>query len=154
MNDRYYSLLTPNIQIHYIEYIFIYMRVRLDVLVKFDIDNDVFQKIKQIIEQKKYQDLNEFLNIAVNNQITEELATISSNVTRMQMVPEDANIPLKEIDNFLAEKGVTFEEIIDPNWRKILRETESVTSDIEPQYDDLIWSFYNRFLPIKLVIYR
>lgn len=124
------------------------------MLVKFNIDNDVFQKIKQLVEQKRYQDLNEFLNIAVNNQVTEEFANLTSNIVRMESPPKEADISLKEIDDFLAEKGAPFEETLDPNWRKILQKIEPGISDIEPYYDDLIWSFYNRFLPVKIVIYR
>ncbi len=120
------------------------------MLVKFDIGNDVFQKIKHLIEEKKYQDLNEFLNIAINNQVTEEFANlpwVGKKVTK-------SDSSQKEIADLLVEKSASSLEPIGLNWRNILQTKKPPPSDIEPQYDDLVWSFYNRFLPVKIVIHK
>lgn len=123
------------------------------MLIKYDIKNEIFQKIQHLIEKRKYQDLNEFLSIAISNQVNEEFAESGFLFEQIPITTIDNAISLKELDKIQTEKDMSLEFMIDTNWREKLKIITLPESDIDPEYDDLIWSFYNRLFPVKLIIY-
>jgi hypothetical protein len=124
----------------------------INMLIKIDIENEIFQKIKQLIDEGKYQDLYQFVTIAINNQIHEERAKKDSDLPLSTL--QDIKLSGKEAARFFSETKSELDQAINPDWRKLLEKTIPQESEIEPQYNDLIWSFYNRFFPVKIVIYQ
>jgi len=122
------------------------------MLIKIDIENEIFQKIKQLINEGKYQDLYQFVTIAINNQVHEEFANLDSD-TQLSLIT-GKQIPIGKTARLFSETKSTPEQATDPNWRRLLEETIPQKSEVEVKHDDLIWSFYNRFLPVKIVIYQ
>ena len=122
------------------------------MLLKVEIDNETFRKIQQLIDDGKYQNLYQFVTIAIRNQIHEEFVTPDSNIILSPTA--EKRIPLGEATKLFSETKSMPEQILDPNLRRLLENTIPSTSEVEVQYDDLIWSFYNRFLPVKIVIYQ
>lgn len=117
------------------------------MLLKVDIDSQTMNKIKQLIDGGRYDDVYQFVSIAIKNQIQEELAESDSTflVLKGQELQTQKSNVFSEISPFKSA----------PDWLNLLKKLSAQESEVEPnyeQYDDLIWSFYNRFLPVKIII--
>lgn len=124
------------------------------MLVKINLDNETFAKIKALISEGKYPDLYHFIEIAVKNQIQEEFADHIDTISTTKILESGISIT-ESIDRQKDEIASRFRDIIGKEWwQKKLREIKLEESTIEPNKRDLIWSFYNRFLPVKIVIHE
>lgn len=114
------------------------------MIIKFDVESDLYQQIENLVKEGKYQDIIQFIKIAISNQLQEEksdeiieypINRLSTTLERNQTTPENS---LKEL-----------EEI-----KKSLENFQFEKSEINREYDDLIWNFYNRLFPVKIAIYQ
>lgn len=122
------------------------------MLVKINIDNETFARINELIAERKYPDLYHFIEIAINNQIQEEASEVKIRPAKSfeffeQTIPSES---AKEFPNKSYSYGRPISE--KDEWQKKLKEIKLEESEIQPEKEDLIWSFYNRFLPIKIVV--
>ena len=44
------------------------------MLIKVDVDSDLYKKIENLIKEGKYQDILQFIKISISNQLQEEIA--------------------------------------------------------------------------------
>ena len=108
------------------------------MLIKIDVNSDLLEKIESLVKQEKYQDVYQFIKIALNNQIQEELSN-------------------KEQEQFSENESST-SQIRQPvvesqqNLLRTLSEVPLEKSQISPPIQSLIWSFYNRFFPVKIIV--
>jgi len=110
------------------------------MLIKIDVDSDLYRQIQDLIKEGKYEDIYQFINIAMNNQIQEESAGLKSGQeTESVLSIEKSPYPKGKV----TMSKDFFDEIL---------EMELDKSEIQPEPEDLIWNFYNRVLPVKLVI--
>jgi hypothetical protein len=117
------------------------------MLIKVDVDNDLYEQIENLIKDEKYQDVIQFFKISITNQLQEENAESQwarKNEERGSDEPKvkQTNIDKKMKDYLQAQNQVDKSKLA-------LREEKS---DLENEYDEFIWSFYNRFFPIKIAI--
>lgn len=123
-------------------YIYKMTLLSLIVLVKLDIDIDIVNRIEKLVREGKYSDFKQFLMLAINNQVEEESAEtaelkISPNEFSKKQVAERLTgfQNSQTIFNSLSNLGnITIEK-----------------SEFHPFVSEVIWHFYNRFFPIKLV---
>lgn len=120
------------------------------MLVKVNLDNKAFSLINGLIAEGKYPDLYHFIEIAINNQIQEEFAEESA--IPMPKITEDEISYFESKEILKGETESQLKEAGKDKWQEKLREIHLEKSEIEPIKRDLIWSFYNRFLPVKIVI--
>lgn len=113
------------------------------MLIKIDIDSDLYRNIEKLIDEGKYSDLYEFIKIAINNQIQEEksepqyLEEKSFSETSPARSFNDIKLDIKEQQNQLA--AILSGDILEKG-------------EILPTSGELIWSFYNRFFPVKIIV--
>jgi hypothetical protein len=126
------------------------------MLVKFDLAPSVVKKIEEFISQGMYSDIHQFLTIAISNQLQEEV----SSVGKLRVMSDDLSNGLsfgpKSVGETQREsRKATMESkmLFGFGWRQRLRDIPLEHSQIEPALSDLIWYFYNRLFPIKLVVY-
>jgi hypothetical protein len=119
------------------------------MLVKVNLDNKAFSLINELIAEGKYPDLYHFIEIAINNQIQEEFSEES--VIPIPKITEDESSYF-ESKEILKDETESQLKVGKDKWQEKLREIHLEKSGIEPIKRDLIWSFYNRFLPVKIVI--
>lgn len=108
------------------------------MLIKIDVDSDLYKKIENLVKIGKYDDLYDFIKIALNNQIQEEQS--ESSVEEIETVkPVITNIKkdIKEQERRLHE---------------IFTGIETEENEIMLTYGSLIWTFYNRFFPVKIIV--
>lgn len=105
------------------------------VIIKLDLESELYQKIDELVRDGKYSDLYQFIKIAINNQLQEEKTGVSKGIET------DVSQP------------------ISTSTKKLLREIYRELSDIPLEKSELpvmpqplIWSFYNRFFPVKIVV--
>jgi len=110
------------------------------MLIKIDVDSDQFKRIQKLIDSGKYDDLYQFIKIAISNQIQEE----SSEITQKLETPS-ATLS-EEILETSQEKQ---EEIL-----KHLREFSAQETQFKPEIEDMIYPFYTRFFPVKVIIHK
>jgi len=119
------------------------------VIIKFDLNSDLYKKIQKLIQDGKYDDIHQFVKIAIDNQIQEESGGFGQSSEKM--VHEEISI------SQTADELIRLEKESHDDWEELekkLKELKSGVSDLTPEKEELIWSFYNRFLPIKIVILR
>jgi len=117
------------------------MRVRLTL------EPDQYKKILKFIEDQKYENVHQFIRIAIANQLQDEGSYL-----------EHPEIDI-EIADDLPENKEKVAEHYDLKSEKVIGELEedlenwtAVKSEIKKSPEDLIWSFYNRFFPVKIII--
>ena len=108
------------------------------MLIKIDVDSDQYKRIQNLINDRKYEDIHQFIKIAINNQIQEEQSSESEN---NEIQSESIGDRVQEI---IQERQ---EELA-----KLLGAVPLEKSEIEPEHEELISNFYNRFFPVKLVV--
>ena len=119
------------------------------MLIKFDLESDLFKHIEELIKDGKYEDVLQFIKIAISNQLQEEKAG-----TQVHEVFEESYV--SQPSKLAAEIGEQ-NKIIQAHLEDLLKNISHVklpVSEFEQEEVSLIWSFYNRFLPIKIIIYQ
>jgi len=112
------------------------------MLIKVNLDNDLFKQIQKLVNDGKYQDAHQFIRLALNNQIQEEISGIEQNDKQLILFDEPTTEEVQTIDMSRPSLEINIEE------------TPPQESEIHPEKQDLIWSFYNRFFPVKVVVYQ
>jgi len=118
------------------------------VLIKIDLESDLFHNIKKLVDEGKYDDILQFVKIAVTNQIQEELS--GPNIQSETLVSQPSVLTQVPLSNQMEEEKTP------ANWRELLTKLPLKNSEIKPDYktETMIWSFYNRFLPVKIIVYH
>ncbi|WP_016939527.1 hypothetical protein [Nitrosopumilus sp. SJ] len=108
------------------------------MLIKVDIDSDLYKKIEDLVKDGKYDDLYDFIKIALNNQIQEEQSESST-------------------EGIGSSKPLDLE--IKKNIKEMQRELHGLLTGVETEkneiilsYGSMIWTFYNRFFPVKIIV--
>lgn len=112
----------------------------LDVLIKIDIDSDLYKQIQKLIESGNYGDIYQFIKIAINNQIQEEISEPS--------IDESLESSSRSIQSSMQESIWQIKNEL----KQLSGEIPLEKNEIEPEQSDLIWSFYNRLFPVKIII--
>lgn len=108
------------------------------MLIKIDVNTDLLEKIENLVKQEKYQDIYQFIKIALNNQIQEESAN-----------PEQKQVSENEpISSQLRQHVVESQQDL----MRMLSNIPLEKSQIPTPIQSLIWSFYNRFFPVKIIV--
>jgi len=116
------------------------------MLVKVDLDPSIIKRIEQFINQGAYSDIRQFLSVAISNQLEEEISTIGRLKINSDQLSSELTIHSKSMMAAANPLGI--------NWRLGLQDMQLEPTQIQPKYSDLIWYFYNRFFPVKVVIYQ
>ena len=107
------------------------------MIIKLDLESDLYQKIQELVKQEKYSDLYEFIKIAVHNQILEE-TTESTNITEnFEDSSQNLNIKLNE----------DYQKVIE-----YIKDVSGKNDYLHTPSSNLIWTFYNRFFPTKIIV--
>lgn len=121
------------------------------MLVKINIDKETYSRIKDLISEGRYPDLYHFIGIAISNQIQEEFAKKTDSIHMVEVIENIS--PFESAERLKDEVNSQLNDLRGKQlWQNKLREIQLEKSEIEPPKRDLIWSFYNRFFPVKLVI--
>jgi len=119
------------------------------MLLDIEVDPEQYGEIMDFIKEKKYQNEKQFIQIAIRNLIAREKhdpKTVSEFFGNASSLQSQENELTQELSNTLSkffEKSLKVHDFL--NSAKIEKSTES-----EPSV--LIWKFYTRFFPIKLVV--
>ena len=108
------------------------------MLIKVNINGDLYKKIEGLVKDGKYDDLYDFVKIALNNQIQEE-ESVSSTES-----PGSSKSTGAEIKKDIRETQRKLHEM--------LTGIETEKNEIILTYGSLIWTFYNRFFPVKIIV--
>lgn len=121
------------------------------MLIKIDVDAEMFSKIKHLIDSGRYTDLYQFVTVAISNQIQEEFSQKG-----FESVPalEETSLLESSVSLTPAVPQPPMSRTDTTYWREQLKLMKLSSSEIEPEQQDLIWSFHNRFLPVKIVIHQ
>ena len=126
------------------------------MLVKVDLDLSIIKRIEQFIKQGAYSDIRQFLTVAISNQLEEENSSIARlKINSGQLAPKLTSSPTS-----LIEAEITVPAIANAasplamSWRRELRRMQLEPTQIQPKSSNLIWYFYNRFFPVKVVVYQ
>jgi hypothetical protein len=112
------------------------------MIIKFDIDSEFFKKMQGLVDIGKYEDVYQFILVSLRNQMQEEMS--------FEETPDENKVKLQPIGNEDSEKSKYSLEIFDEKFKEIVID---YTEGITPEKHEIIWSFYNRFLPIKITIF-
>lgn len=116
------------------------------MLIKFDIGSDLFNRIQELIKEGKYGDIYQFIKIALDNQMQEERATLGEKPVE---ITHDSII-----EKTPMELG---QQKSESSWEKLDNKLKEIIIDevgLSPKKHEVIWSFYNRFLPVKIAIFK
>jgi len=111
------------------------------MIIKFDLESELFSHIQNMIKSGRYDDIYQFIKIAINNQLQEELSQDQQKEEKMILFSEPQ-----------SENRIQIEKISD--LQKYMENIPIQESEIPKPQEDLIWSFYTRFFPVKVVIYH
>ena len=112
------------------------------MIIKSDIGNEQYLEIENLIKKGKYQDIIQFIKISISNQLQEEKNEVAKNNSIEGFEEKSKSGGMKETNNLLQES-------LDH-----LKLIETEDSDNKKKDVDFIWSFYNRFFPVKLAIVK
>lgn len=110
----------------------------LDMIIKFDLKSDQLAAIKKMVREGGFSDIHQFIEIAIENQIREEFGESKTDW--------ENQVSTNELQSLEAS--------IEKNRQKILHLLSNIPleeSELICTPSPLIWSFYNRFFPIKVV---
>ncbi|MGY5149572.1 MAG: hypothetical protein ACW9W3_05875 [Candidatus Nitrosopumilus sp. bin_68KS] len=110
------------------------------MLIKIDVDSELLEKMESLVKQEKYHDIYQFIKIALNNQIQEESANPEQN-------------PISENDSLTSQ----IRKHIVESQQDLLRSISDIPlekSQIPPPVQSIIWSFYNRLFPVKIIVHQ
>lgn len=112
------------------------------MIIKFDVESDLYWQIENLIREGKYQDVIQFIKIATINQLEEEKSGSTSPEGRDNF-QSSGTVKAKSVDTFT-----------DYDSKKIdLANLQFEESEIKRKCKDFIWSFHNRFFPVKIAIF-
>ena len=111
------------------------------MLIKVDVNSDLYRQIQKLVEDGKYDDIYQFISIALKNQIQEEQAG-------PEKIGESGTEPIKSIPQRMRDTILDRQNEI----KLLLGETPTEKSEINPIEQHTPWNFYNRFFPIKIVL--
>ena len=117
------------------------------MLIKLDVESDLYQRIEKLVQDRKYHDAIQFIKIAITNQLQEEEAR---DKTSMQYEEHESPEEISEkirLHEFELEQEL--EEL-----RSGLSTLTIEKSSMEKEDEYFIWSFYNRFFPVKIAIFQ
>jgi len=109
------------------------------MIIKLDVDSDQYSEIEKLVKEGKYQDIIQFIKISIANQIQEEKSGNDEPI-KLEKLSEVINV----INNEFKKSHKELE--------KVLNETTFENSEMKKDEEPFIWSFYNRFFPIKIII--
>ncbi len=116
------------------------------MLIKFDADSDLYEQIDNLVKQRKYTDAIQFIKVAISNQLQEEQSGNNSSV-ESKLIPIELSV--KNIDQLRKNETRDYEQL-----KKQLSALTIEKSKIKKEDVDFIWSFYNRFFPVKIAIFQ
>src|SRR3972149_7720545 len=99
------------------------------MLIKFDMDSDLYRQIEKLVSEGKYDDVYQFLKIAIENQIHEEHSK-----SKLSLGTESLESIRKEM---VESSGKSLRD-----FAKTLREVSCEKSELIPTPRLFIWSFY------------
>ncbi len=114
------------------------------MIIKFDVESDLYGQIENLVKEGKYQDAIQFIKIAITNQLQEEKSDsgIGEQLRGLSEITE-------EINSLHKNSSKELEKLIEN-----LDSMKFENSEIGKEYEDFIWSFYNRLFPIKIAMYK
>jgi hypothetical protein len=115
-----------------------------------ELDAMIINKIQNFITMGKYIDLHQFINIAILNQIEEESV---GNQPQSSIIHENSQIQQLVNKESLFNSNDNFDTDELP-WIQILQRVTLEKSALQPSSSDLIWHFYTRFFPVKVIIHQ
>lgn len=107
------------------------------MIIKIDIKGDLLDLIEKMIDDGKFSDIHQFIDIAIKNQIHEE-----TNENK-----DFSDLQIQSINYSTTA-------MLEKSRQKLLHLLSDIPleeSELVCTPRDLIWSFYNRFFPIKVV---
>jgi len=124
------------------------------MIVKIDLDTLIVNKIEQLIATGNYSDIPQFVNVAISNQLEEESSTIKGPIIHSGKLSSEVEVGQLRMESKGDSQKLTFPTANQfVLWRKQLQDLQVESTKIQPRTSDLIWYFYNRFFPVKLVIH-
>ena len=124
------------------------------MLIKVDMDPTTIKKIERLINQGAYSDIRQFLSIAISNQLEEEASNHADLIVNSNRASSGVTLANAALKTKLSADESTITNALGSNWRQQLLNLKLERTEIEPKPSDLIWYFYNRFFPAKIVIYQ
>jgi len=123
------------------------------MLVKVDLDQTIIKKIEDLVRQGTYSDIHQFVSVSILNQLEEEISNRGREFNSDQISEYQSH---SKSSFTKTEQSVSLRNVnpLTLNWRQELLEMKVESTQIDPEPSELIWYFYNRFFPIKLVIYQ
>ncbi|AFS83372.1 hypothetical protein [Candidatus Nitrosopumilus sediminis] len=128
------------------------------MLVRLNLESNVHQKIKKLIEDGHFENEHDFIRMAINNELEEYLSQGNRRSTELI----DSEINLDESVTKKLEK-IDFEQVS----KKLNRIFEQIDVSIDgklpisppgvlygPSSAGLIWVFQNRFFPVKVIVFE
>jgi len=110
------------------------------MIIKIDVKSDQYSQIERLVKNGKYQDIIQFIEVAITNQIQEEGSE------------KNFNKQVTDLETTTIQTQNTLD--IFSKLQHSLKDFEFYESDIKKEYSDLIWSFYNRLFPVKIAIFQ
>jgi len=110
------------------------------MLIKIDVDSDLYKRIQKLIDSGNYDDIHQFVKIAINNQIQEESSKKSPSL----------EISKNELSDGIPETAEEKQDEIIKN----LDEISGQKNDYKPEVEEMINPFYTRFFPCKVIIHK
>ncbi len=125
------------------------------MIIKFDIENDQYLEIEDLIKKGKYQDVIQFIKLSISNQLQEEKNQGIVNNKDSDRIPEKvfADITPDQIAAFVKNSEGIRNRLLQ-NVKHIEGLIITDDSDNKKTNVDFIWSFYNRFFPVKLAVVK
>ena len=109
------------------------------MLIKFNLDSELVRKIQKLIQEGKYDDIHQFIKLAISNQIEEDFS-----VGKQVLINSDIDIE-EPVEEKAAPEELSFDYLSNLDFNE--------KSDVQKEkYEVLIWSFYNRFFPVRIAI--
>ena len=124
---------------YFLHYLYMVYARKFSMLIKVDVNTDLLEKIESLVKQGKYYDIYQFIKIALNNQIQEESANTEQKTFSENKEPHTLQIRRQIIET-------------QQNLMRMLSDVPLEKSQIPPPSQPLIWSFYNRFFPVKVIV--
>ncbi len=124
------------------------------MLIDFEIDPDDHNEIMRFVKMKKYEDDGQFVQRAIKNLLTRENSLLSQ-----------PGISQTQSSEYLPTRGISVEDVVDADSHAKFIEVKSLAKNL-PKYltklspekseefnaRPLIWNFYTRMFPVKLVV--
>jgi len=125
------------------------------MLVKIDIDLSIINRIEKLIKQGAYSNIHQFLAVATSNQLEEDYSIARSKINSGELSSELTLPPMSMLAGESTDHAVaTATGPLGINWRRELMDIHLEPTQLQPNSSELIWYFYNRFFPVKVVIYQ